>query len=135
MAIDCGEVTEFCRAQIRAYAGGPLLIEVAGGVMAPLFESDTCLDLIAALGAPVIFVAGSYLGAVSHALTGLEVLIARGAHVALVVVSESEDSAGLVATHDMLRAHAPGVRVRVAPRDDTSWAGEAADLLRRSAAM
>lgn len=134
-AVDFEEVVQFCRAQIRANSGGPLLIEGAGGVMAPLTETHTSLDLIAALGAPVIFVAGSYLGAVSHALTGLEVLNARGAHVALVIVSESKDSAGLEATHDMVRAHAPGVRVRIALRGDAAWAVEAARLLLRPAAM
>ncbi len=88
-----------------AAARGVLLIEGAGGVMAPLGERVTNLDLIAALGAPVLFVAGTYLGAVSHALTGLAVLQARGVALKAVIVNESAESVGLEATLSMLQPH------------------------------
>ncbi|MDX2275939.1 MAG: dethiobiotin synthase [Hyphomonadaceae bacterium] len=69
-----------------------VLIETAGGVMSPLTEQHTMLDLIERIGAPVIFIAGSYLGGISHALTGLVAL--RNCQVAAVIISESEQSAG-----------------------------------------
>ncbi len=40
------------------------------------------LDLAVAIGLPALFVAGSYLGAISHALTGLSALKAKGLAVA-----------------------------------------------------
>jgi dethiobiotin synthetase len=68
------------------------LIEGAGGVMAPLSDDRTMLDWIVDLQLPGILVAGSYLGTLSHSLTALEVLKARGVPVALVVMNETTGS-------------------------------------------
>jgi len=68
------------------------LIEGAGGVMAPLSDDRTMLDWIVDVRLPAILVAGSYLGTLSHSLTALEVLKARGVPVALVVMNETEGS-------------------------------------------
>lgn len=76
-------------------AKGPedvLLIEGVGGVMVPLTGHLTVLDWMAALRLPVILVAGSYLGTLSHTLTAIEVLRARMLPVAGVVVSETPES-------------------------------------------
>jgi dethiobiotin synthetase len=101
------EVVMLCRKRILETQGA-LLIEGAGGVMAPLGEWVTNLDLIAALGTSAVFVAGSYLGAVSHALTGLAVLDARGIAVKAVIVNESAESVGLEATMTMIAPHLNG---------------------------
>ncbi|MGH6662285.1 MAG: ATP-dependent dethiobiotin synthetase BioD, partial [Rhodospirillales bacterium] len=69
-----------------------LLIEGVGGVMAPLDDRHTVLDWIDELGAPALLVCGSYLGAISHALTAAAALAARGITIAGVVVDESEAS-------------------------------------------
>lgn len=69
------------------------LIEGAGGVMAPLTASHTTLDWMEALACPAILVVGTYLGALSHALTAGAALSARGIAVQAVVVSESAESA------------------------------------------
>jgi dethiobiotin synthetase len=42
---------------------------------------------------PIVLVAGSYVGTMSHTLTSLEVLVRRNLNVAAVVISESEGSA------------------------------------------
>ena len=90
-----------------AAARGPLLIEGAGGVMSPLNDTETMLDLALAFGAPCIFVCGSYLGAISHALTGLAALRARGADTPLVLVNQTPGSeVDLERTVDTLSAHA-----------------------------
>jgi dethiobiotin synthetase len=68
------------------------LIEGIGGVMTPLNERDTVLDWITALGCPTVLVAGSYLGTLSHTLTALEAMRARGLSPIAIVVSESLDS-------------------------------------------
>ena len=69
-----------------------LLIEGVGGVMVPLDEEHTVLDWMVALNLPVILVAGSYLGTISHTLTALDVLGRNDVEVAAIVVSESEKS-------------------------------------------
>ncbi len=103
-----------CRARM-AQARGLLLIEGAGGVMSPLSGGTTNLDLIAALGVPTVLVTGSYLGAISHGLTALAVLEARGLR-ADVAVSESADSVGLEETAAALRAHIGPVALYPLPR-------------------
>jgi dethiobiotin synthetase len=103
--LDAAAIAAICHPMI-AGARGPVLVEGAGGVMSPLNERETMLDLALALQLPVIFVCGSYLGAISHALTGLAVLKARGATVALVAINETpassvdlQDTRATVADH------------------------------------
>jgi dethiobiotin synthetase len=69
-------------------AGAWLLIESAGGIMSPLDDRLTMLDLAVMLGAPVLLVAGSYLGTISHTLTAAAVIEAAGLELMGVVVSE-----------------------------------------------
>jgi dethiobiotin synthetase len=110
------EIAKACRAAIKA-AQGPILIEGAGGVMTPLNGRETLLDLAAGIGIPVLFVADSRLGSLSHALTGLSVLKARGLTVAAVLVNESAaGSVGLMETADSLASHCPDMPVLGAPR-------------------
>lgn len=66
-----------------------LLVEGAGGVMSPLSADATQLQLWRRLGWPVVLVAGTYLGSLSHTLTALEVL---GAQAAGVILSHSSDA-------------------------------------------
>jgi dethiobiotin synthetase len=122
-AMACGPVI--------ASARGPVLVEGAGGVMTPLNGSETMLDLILALGLPSIFVAGSYLGAISHALTGLAVMRASGAPVGLILVNETPGSSvDLNETVETLKHHVQGAPVLATARgaDETVWA-EASRLL------
>jgi dethiobiotin synthetase len=65
------------------------LIEGVGGIMVPLDERHTVLDWMSALRLPVLLVAGSYLGTISHTLTALRVLAQRNLTVVAVAVSES----------------------------------------------
>ena len=75
--IDLEDIAAFCR-RARARERRRLIVEGAGGVMAPIDDAHTGLDLIARLGYPVILVTGSYLGALSHTLTALAALRGRG---------------------------------------------------------
>lgn len=81
-------LVDFCRAPRDADV---TLIEGIGGVMVPLDGSRTVLDLIVAIDAPVLLVVGSYLGTLSHSLTAVSALRARGVRIAGVVVSESAE--------------------------------------------
>jgi dethiobiotin synthetase len=89
--LDLRELVAFCQAAIAAEPG-VLLIEGAGGLMSPVAAEHIMMDWIAALRLPVILVAGTYLGTISHTLTALDVLDRRGLKVAAVVVSETAGS-------------------------------------------
>jgi dethiobiotin synthetase len=90
-SIDFAALLDFCRQRIAAQAG-TLMIEGVGGVMVPIDERHTVLDWMGALNLPVLLVAGSYLGTISHTLSALDVLTRRGLTVTAVVVSESAGS-------------------------------------------
>ena len=105
------------------------LIEGAGGVMSPMTDAATNLDLMSALGLPVLLVAGSFLGTASHLLTALEVVRARGLMVAAIVVSESLDAPDLDQTLDLLRAFERQAPILTAPRTTTWDAGALIDAL------
>lgn len=108
---------------------GLLLVEGAGGVMSPLTDTETNLDMIAALGAPVLLVAGSYLGTISHVLTALVALRAAQARVAAVVISESLDAPDLAQTAGALTPFLGEAALFTAPRRETWDAAALADHL------
>ena len=86
-----------------------VLVEGVGGIMVPLNDHHTTLDWMVALNWPVILVVGSYLGALSHALTAIEVLKQRGLFIQAVVVSESaQSSVDFVQTVSTLRKFIDG---------------------------
>jgi dethiobiotin synthetase len=65
-------------AEIRAGSSRTLLVEGAGGLMVPLNESETILDLIKRMGAEVILVSRNYLGSINHSLLTARVLTNAG---------------------------------------------------------
>uniref|UniRef100_UPI003FD72C61 ATP-dependent dethiobiotin synthetase BioD n=1 Tax=Acidocella sp. TaxID=50710 RepID=UPI003FD72C61 len=58
----------------------------------PLDDNHLIIDLIVALKTPVILVAGTYLGSISHTITTGAFLAAHGVRVTAVVLSESLES-------------------------------------------
>jgi dethiobiotin synthetase len=129
--IDLEAVVAFC----REAADGPqdiLLVEGIGGVMVPLTENRTVLDWMAALGAPALLVVGSYLGAISHTLTAVEVVRGRDIELAGVVVSESPDHPAPLEetcqTIGRFLGTTPVVALHRLPAGDAPWLG-APDLL------
>lgn len=85
--LDYRRIVEFCN---QPCTEDFLLIEGAGGVMSPVAERHTVLDLIADSTCQALLVAGSYLGTVSHTLTALKMLEAKHVPVCGIVLSESE---------------------------------------------
>lgn len=65
----------------------PLVVEGAGGLMVPLDDETTFLDLFARWGAPVVLVARTALGTINHSLLSLSALRACGVPVAGVIFS------------------------------------------------
>jgi dethiobiotin synthetase len=90
-AIDFQAVADFCHAAI-AGNDGALLIEGIGGIMVPLDARHTVLDLMSLLNLPLILVAGSYLGTLSHVLSAQDVILGHALDLRAIVVSESEGS-------------------------------------------
>ena len=52
----------------------PLVIELAGGIMVPLTDSVTNIDLMRSLNLPVVVVSRHYLGSINHTLLTLAAL-------------------------------------------------------------
>jgi dethiobiotin synthetase len=90
--IDVDAVIAFCQTAI-AQRRDILLIEGVGGIMVPLDGQRTILDVMMALHLPLILVAGTYRGGISHALTALDSLFRRDMNVLATIVSETPGSA------------------------------------------
>lgn len=118
-------IAGLCLVKIRAAETDVLLIEGVGGLMSPLTDDATGLDLMIRLGAPAVLVGGTYLGAISHLLTAAEVLKSRGLAIDAVVVSESPPAApDLEETVSDIRRFLPGLPLFAAPRAD-DWQADA----------
>jgi dethiobiotin synthetase len=118
--LDFPAMVAFCREAVAANNGadnGALLIEGAGGLMSPIDNDHTNLDWMSALGLPLILVAGTYLGTISHTLTALDVLARHGLAVGALVLSQSAGSpVGLDETHTAIARFAPQVEIVALPR-------------------
>lgn len=68
----------------------PLVVELAGGVMVPLNDRATNLDLIKRLGLPVVLVSRHYLGSINHTLLTLFALRSHNIPVKGVVFNGEE---------------------------------------------
>lgn len=95
--IDFDAVKNFCLKKIFNTNNKTLLIEAAGGVMTPINNQKTFLDLAEELRIPVLLVAGNYLGAISHTLSAVEALRSRNVSVKNIIVNELVESKYLVA--------------------------------------
>ena len=89
--IDVDEVVAFCKSAVEQRQE-ILFVEGVGGVMVPLDQQRTVLDVMMALRLPLILVAGSYLGTISHTLTALDALFRRDLSVVATIVSETPGS-------------------------------------------
>lgn len=71
-----------------------LIIELAGGIMVPLNDRDTNLDLIKHFNLPVILVSKNYLGSINHTILSYEILKQHGIPMAGIVFNGPENSSG-----------------------------------------
>jgi dethiobiotin synthetase len=72
----------------------PLIVELAGGILVPLNEKDTNLDLIKQLGFPVVLVSKNYLGSINHTLLSYEILKAHQIPIAGIVFNGPANPSG-----------------------------------------
>ncbi len=91
--VNFNEVVDFC-ANFGSKEDEFAFIEGAGGVMTPVTESKTFVDLLVRVKMPIILVTGSYLGTISHTLTAVASLAARRVTDIRIVINESENSHG-----------------------------------------
>jgi dethiobiotin synthetase len=89
--IDVDAVISYCKTAVERRRG-VLLIDGIGGVMTPLDPDRTILDVMMALRLPLILVAGSDQGALSHTLTALDSLFRRDMSLLATIVSETPGS-------------------------------------------
>jgi dethiobiotin synthetase len=126
--LDFKALVDFSR---QAPAADFVFIEGVGGVMVPLDQTHTVLDWMSALRVPVLLVAGSYLGTISHTLTALHVLAQRNLDIAAVVVSENQHpGAGLDETVATITRFADSIEVIGVPRLTVENAGSHASIAR-----
>jgi dethiobiotin synthetase len=119
--LDVGEIAGFCRYAGPAEGDAVVITEGVGGVMAPLSEEETVIDWMTALNWPVVLVAGSYLGTLSHTLTAVEAVKYGGLPLSGVVISESADSpVPLVETIETIARFVTETPVIGLPRHDTA---------------
>jgi len=86
--VDFNQLKTFCEKPLLKH-NEYMLIETVGGVMVPLNENKTFLDLIKVSADKVVLVAGSYLGSLSHTLTAYKVLEDSGKKPAIIAVSQN----------------------------------------------
>jgi dethiobiotin synthetase len=67
-----------------------IVVEGAGGILVPLNENETMLDLMTAFGYPVVLVSRVGLGAINHALLSVHALRAAGLEIAGIVFNRTE---------------------------------------------
>ena len=115
-SLDFDAIVALCQ-KIIAAETGTLFIEGVGGVMVPLDERRTVLDWMEALELPLIMVAGSYLGTISHTLTALDVVARRGLTVKALVLNETGDGAvPIEETQAALARFHPALTIATIPR-------------------
>ncbi len=132
-AIDFQAVADFCRAAI-AGNDGALLIEGIGGIMVPLDARHTVLDLTRLLNLPLILVAGSYLGTLSHILSAQDVILRHALDLRAIVVSETEGApvpldATLATLANFTKAPLLGLRRQVPARENDAVFQNLAELI------
>ena len=110
--------------------GDAVLVEGAGGCQVPLSDGENMMDLMLALGLPVILVTANRLGCINHALLSLEALQSRGLRCAGVILNRTRPGSEPAAPVREARRAAPRVpALHGAPR----YGSKGASLLRGQA--
>ncbi len=106
----------------------PLVVEGAGGVLAPLGGGAFMVDLMVRLGLPVLLVARTTLGTINHTLLSLEALRARGLAIYGVLLVGDENAGNAEAIGRLGRVEVVG-RLAMLPALSASSVAEAAEAL------
>jgi dethiobiotin synthetase len=102
--------------------GLSIVVEGAGGLLAPLAWTYTALDLAERMGLDVVIAARAGLGTLNHVCLTAEALRARGVRLRGVVLNGRLEPPPLAerTNPDALRRLLPGVQILSVPRHDTT---------------
>lgn len=118
-ALALSELIAWCEARLaNARPEDLVLIEGVGGLMSPVTPEATGLDWLKARSLPTLLVSGSYLGAISHALTAVETLRYHRVPLLGIAVSESADAPVPVGTVAAAVARHSGAPTACLGRDE-----------------
>ncbi len=84
------EVRNWCLSMKKSSTCKYLIYEGAGGLMVPIERKKTFIDLFKTLRFPVVLVAGSYLGTISHTLSALENLQNNNINIINIILNEGD---------------------------------------------
>lgn len=75
-----------------------LIVEGAGGLLVPLNEKETIIDLVKGLEVPLILVCGTYLGSINHSLLSISEAERKGIEIAGLVFfgDQNEESERII---------------------------------------
>jgi dethiobiotin synthetase len=90
--IDYDATLSYCQHSITSSTSDYFFIEGVGGILVPITDKHTILDLIEALAIPTLLITGSYLGSISHTLSAFECLHNKNIAVHSIIISETKDS-------------------------------------------
>lgn len=65
-----------------------ILVETAGGILSPINQKETVLDIALALDIPLIVVSPNRLGAISQTLATVKILVDSGCTIAAVIMND-----------------------------------------------
>ena len=112
--INFSKVVHFCKHRIleAKKLNKILLIEGVGGMMVPINNNYTILDLIIKLDISVIFVTRNYLGSLSHTLTALNVLKINNIKINSIIINqENKNSVNIDETKISLAKHTKNIPI------------------------
>jgi len=91
--VDYDSLMEFCQNSIdkTKKANCKLLIEGAGGVLSPLTNQETFLDLAIDLKLPIILITSNYLGSISHTISAIESILNRHLKLSFIIVNDNKN--------------------------------------------
>jgi dethiobiotin synthase len=111
--IDIKVILESCRTLASDLGRDGVLLEGAGGLLVPIHQTTTMLDLIQVLEARVVLVSANVLGTINHTLLSLRALAAASVPVAGVVMNaiDSNEDPEILADNPRTIAALGGVPV------------------------
>lgn len=80
---------------------GPVIVELAGGILVPFNDTHTNLDLIKKLGLPVLLVSRYYLGSINHTLLTIAMLKQHEVPIAGLILNGNH----VASSHEAIVAH------------------------------
>lgn len=85
------EVVNFCKEKIKEahHSGSTLLIEASGGVMTPINNEKTFLDLAKKLKIPIFLITEDYLGSITHTLCAVKALESENIFIEKIIASKN----------------------------------------------